>query len=165
MTSLPANIRVNAAFPFPALITATGPVTLSKSNGIWTVGFGTSVPLVWTAPQTFNGGIFAPIGAFNIISTTAPATLTGTSGSVAAQQGSAIINASGTFTLTLPSAATLPGQWMHLKSIAAQIVNSASSNVVPIGTATAGTAIFTAAAGKWAILQSDNTNWITMAGN
>lgn len=37
--ALVANIRVNTSAPFPSLITAIGPVTLSKANGIWTVGF------------------------------------------------------------------------------------------------------------------------------
>jgi hypothetical protein len=35
---LPANIRVNAAFPFPALVQGSGPVTVAKNNGIWTIG-------------------------------------------------------------------------------------------------------------------------------
>lgn len=37
--ALPARLRVNAAFPFPALVQGSGPVTVSKSNGIWTIGF------------------------------------------------------------------------------------------------------------------------------
>jgi hypothetical protein len=98
------------------------------------------------------------------VTTQAPVTLTGTSGSTSST--SQIINASGTFTLTLPAITVInTGQWLYIKSIAAQIVNSASSNVVPLGSATAGTAIFPATAGKWASLQCDGTNWIVMAGN
>jgi hypothetical protein len=37
--TLPANIRVNAQLPFPALVTGTGPITIGKVNGIWQVGF------------------------------------------------------------------------------------------------------------------------------
>ena len=37
--TLPANIRVNAMLPFPALVTGTGPITIGKVNGIWQVGF------------------------------------------------------------------------------------------------------------------------------
>lgn len=33
----PVNIRVAAAFPFPALVRGAAPVTVSKANGIWTV--------------------------------------------------------------------------------------------------------------------------------
>lgn len=35
--SLPANIRVNIAAPFPSLVKGSGPVTITKTNGIWTV--------------------------------------------------------------------------------------------------------------------------------
>ena len=40
--SIPPNIRVNAAFPFPALVQGSGPITITKANGIWTVGFDSS---------------------------------------------------------------------------------------------------------------------------
>lgn len=99
------------------------------------------------------------------IATPAPVTKTGTSATAGALEPSVIINASGTFTLTLPAASTSAGRWIHIKSISAQAVNSASSNVVPIGSATAGTAIFPAMAGQWVVLQSDGTNWITLGGS
>lgn len=37
--TLPANIRVNIGAPFPVLVKGSGPVIISKQNGIWTVGF------------------------------------------------------------------------------------------------------------------------------
>lgn len=37
--TLPANIRVNIGAPFPAKVKGSGPVTVAKRNGIWTVGF------------------------------------------------------------------------------------------------------------------------------
>lgn len=37
--TLPANIRVNATFPFPSLVQGSGPITIAKNNGIWTIGF------------------------------------------------------------------------------------------------------------------------------
>ncbi len=37
--TLPANIRVNVSAPFPAVVRASAPVTISRQNGIWTVGF------------------------------------------------------------------------------------------------------------------------------
>jgi hypothetical protein len=52
-----------------------------------------------------------------------------------------------------------------MKTIAAQAVVSAASNVVPLIGGAAGTAILAATAGKYASLQSDGTNWITMTGN
>jgi hypothetical protein len=52
-----------------------------------------------------------------------------------------------------------------IKTIAAFTVVSASSNVVPINTASAGTAILAATAGKWATLVSNGTNWVVMQSN
>lgn len=36
--TLPANIRVNIGAPFPAMVKASAPASISKQNGIWTVG-------------------------------------------------------------------------------------------------------------------------------
>jgi len=68
-------------------------------------------------------------------------------------------------TITLLSAATYPGKVLHIKNITATAVTSASANVVPLGSATAGTAILAATAGKFAMLQSDGTNWVIMMAN
>lgn len=76
---------------------------------------------------------------------------------------SLIFNGTGSITLTLLAASTYPGKVLYVKTIAAQTVVSASSNVKPIDSDTAGTAILAATAGKWAMLQSDGTNWIIMA--
>lgn len=56
--TLPANIRINTAVPFPALVQSNGPITISKNNGIWTIGFtittfGSQVPLVGNYPTDF----------------------------------------------------------------------------------------------------------------
>lgn len=40
--TLPSNIRVNAAFPFPSLVEGSGPITIGKVNGIWTVNYTTT---------------------------------------------------------------------------------------------------------------------------
>jgi hypothetical protein len=80
-------------------------------------------------------------------------------------ENNVVCNKGSTLTVTLPSAATFPKRKIRLKTIQAFTVVSASSNVVPLTSATAGTAILAATAGKWADLQSDGTNWIVMAGN
>ena len=67
--------------------------------------------------------------------------------------------------LTLPTASAWTGREITVKNTAAAAVTSASSNVVPIGSTTAGTAILAATAGKFATLVSDGTNWIIMAAN
>jgi hypothetical protein len=120
-----------------------------------------------TAKFTLNGEASAG-PAFNSdgYALAVPVTKTGTSSTVADTEPSVIFNASGTHTVTLPSASGAnTGKILHFKSRAAQAVNSASSNVKPIDTDTAGTAILTATAGKWAMLQSDGTNWVIMASN
>jgi hypothetical protein len=44
----------------------------------------------------------------------------------------------------------------------AQLVNSASANIVPIDSTTAGTAILLNVIGNWATMVSDGTNWVIM---
>jgi hypothetical protein len=39
MATIPARMRVNAQFQFPTLAIGSGPITLTKINGIWTAGF------------------------------------------------------------------------------------------------------------------------------
>ena len=76
-----------------------------------------------------------------------------------------IVNYAGTSTLTLPSASSYTGRTLHIKTITANTVISASSDVVPLAGGSAGTAILAATAGKWAQLTSDGTSWIIMAAN
>lgn len=67
--------------------------------------------------------------------------------------------------VTLPAAASWAGRRIVIKTIQAQAVDSASSNVVPRAGGAAGTAIVTNTAGNWAELVSDGTNWVIMAGS
>lgn len=64
--------------------------------------------------------------------------------------------------VTLPAAASYTGRVVVMKTIQAQAINSASSNVVPLAGGAAGTAIVAGVAGNWAELVSDGTNWIIM---
>lgn len=74
-----------------------------------------------------------------------------------------INNKSGsTATVTFPAASLWPGRSLTFKNMQAQNVVSASSNVVPIDSTTAGTAILLPVIGNWATLVSDGTNWVTM---
>ena len=65
-------------------------------------------------------------------------------------------------TVTLPTASSWTGREIMIKNLVAFTVISATSNVKPIGTNTAGTAILPATAGTWCTLVSDGTNWIVM---
>lgn len=95
----------------------------------------------------------------NSITTIATATSTITT------QTNLIANFAGTVTLTLPSAASYTNRRILVKTITANTVISASSNVVPQTGGAAGTAILAATAGKWAELISDGSNWIIMSSN
>ena len=106
-----------------------------------------------------NNLTVAGYGAFSI-----PVTVNAGTYTVAATDSSLIFTTTNN-TLTLPAAASYSGRFLHIKNITANSVTSASSNVVPIGSATAGTAVLAATAGKFATLQSDGTNWVTMAAN
>ena len=64
--------------------------------------------------------------------------------------------------VTLPAASSYTGRVVVMKTIQAQAINSASSNVVPLAGGAAGTAIVSGTAGNWAELVSDGTNWIIM---
>jgi hypothetical protein len=67
--------------------------------------------------------------------------------------------------VTLPSAASYPGRQITFKNLVNQFLDSASSNVCPIDSATPGIEILSANSGKWATIVSDGTNWIIMAAN
>ena len=74
-----------------------------------------------------------------------------------------INNKSGsTCTVTLPAASSYTGRTLTFKNMQAQLLVSASSNVVPIDSTSAGTAILLAVVGNWATMVSDGTNWIIM---
>ena len=94
----------------------------------------------------------------------APVTKT-SSFTLGANENEVICNGSGSITVTLPAASSWVGRKVRIKTRAAFTVISASSNVKPLDTDTAGTAILAATAGKWAELVSDGAHWIVMAGN
>lgn len=125
----------------------------AKFNFTWTQVTGLSVQPSGGA-TVFGGSVATPAPVTKTNSFTAGATET-----------SVIANGAGTITVTLPAASSVTGQWRTIKTIAAQTVVSASSNVVPQVGGAAGTAILAATAGKWADLQSDGTNWIIMRSN
>ena len=75
-----------------------------------------------------------------------------------------VFNTTGSCTLTLPKATKYPGREIFIKQIAAYTVVSASSNVQPLTSVTAGTAILSGA-GKFARLISNGTHWVIMESN
>jgi len=74
-----------------------------------------------------------------------------------------INNKSGsTCVVTLPTPSSYVGRQITIKNMQAQLVNSASSNVVPIDSTVAGTSILLNVVGNWATMVSDGTNWVIM---
>ena len=65
-------------------------------------------------------------------------------------------------TLTFPAASSWTGRYITVKNLQTQTVVSASSNIVPIDSTTAGTAILLGVVGNSATLVSDGTNWVIM---
>lgn len=114
---------------------------------------------------TAGTGITITNGAGSIsIATTLSAPVTKTADfTVAAGETWIINNKSGsTCTVTLPAASGSTGRVLTFQNYQAQLLVSASSNVVPLGGGSAGTAILDAVAGNWATMVSDGTNWVVM---
>lgn len=101
-----------------------------------------------------NGG--TGMAATTVVTKTADFTL-------ADNEGWVINNKSGsTCVVTLPAASSWGGRAVTFKNLQAQTLASASSNVVPINSASPGTTILPATVGAWATLVSDGSNWVVM---
>lgn len=94
----------------------------------------------------------------------APSTINSATYSLTSSDSSLIITTTNC-TITLQAASSYPGRILYVKNISANSLVSASSNVVPLAGGAAGTSILSASAGKFAMLQSDGTNWIIMMSN
>lgn len=104
-----------------------------------------------TTPTTFNAR--GAIGA--------PKTVTAVTYTVLDSDLYITFNCAASCTVTLPSAADWVGRELAFRTIAAFTVISASSNVYPRTSNTAGTAILPATAGANSRLVSDGTQWVT----
>lgn len=91
----------------------------------------------------------------------APVTFTGSTVTIGRGQYF-IFNRGSAQVVTMPAPSSFPGRILKFKNIQAQTVDSAASNIVPIDSATPGTAILAAVDGAWAEMLSDGTNWIIM---
>ena len=155
-----------------ALRTATG----GNTSLIFSTYTGSSVTEKVRIDDAGNVGIgMAGAAATSLLTVNGPASfkaplsITTNTYTVAATDSSLIFSGA-TFSpaqvvLTLPTPTGCTGRILYLKNISVNATISASSNVVPIGSAGTGTAILAATAGKWAMLQSDGSNWVTMMAN
>ena len=164
----------------PAAATA-GAVTLAGTLGIanggtngsaaptaGAVAYGTGTAYAFTLAGTAgqiltSAGAGSPTWATPVVNTvSAPVTKTADF-TVAVGEAWLINNKSGsTCTVTLPAAASWIGRQLIFKNMQAQTLVSASSNVVPLDSTSAGTTILLDVVGNWATMVSDGTNWVIM---
>jgi hypothetical protein len=131
-----------------ATATTTPAITLSTSITGLLKGNGTAISAAVANTD------YVPLST--VITKTADYTITGTDTWIINNKtGSAL-------TLTFPAASSWTGRYITVKNMQAQAVNSASSNIVPIDSTSAGTAILLGVVGNWATMVSDGTNWIIM---
>ena len=171
-----SNVTIGSGISFAAgTLSATGSggtvtsVSVVSANGFaGTVATSTTTPAI-TLTTTITGLLkgngtaisaavantdYVPLST--VLTKTADYTITGTDTWI-------INNKSGSaMTLTFPAASAWTGRSITVKNMQAQLVNSASSNIVPIDSTTAGTAILLAVVGNWATMVSDGTNWVIM---
>jgi hypothetical protein len=109
-------------------------------------------------------GYWTNVSPASVINAASGAPVTKTADfTLAASENWVINNKSGsTCTITLPAASSWTGRYVTVKNMQAQTLVSASSNVVPLDSTTAGTAILLGVVGNWATLVSDGTNWVIM---
>lgn len=109
---------------------------------------------------TTNGANAAPTWA----TATGTAPVTKTANFTLADSDSWVINnkSGSTCTVTLPAPSAYTGRQVVFKNMQPQLLVSASSNVVPIDSTSAGTGILLDVVGNSATMVSDGSNWIIM---
>ena len=149
----------NGSFGIVNSAYTTAILTLTDGGNLFTQGGIDGTAIGATTPAS---------GAFTTLSSnttsTSISTQTSATYTVGALDATLILNPSVAQVLVLPTASSYTGRILTLKLIAAHAVTSSASNVVPLAGGSASTAILTGTAGKFAVLQSDGSNWqITMA--
>lgn len=132
--AVPLNIRVNTSAPFPALTNSTAPVSVTKQNGIWTVGLSftqlaTQVPPPANFPNDYvlvwdnNAKIFFQVSLSTLVALAGGARTQRsiTVSPVVIISTDSILNINintGTPTCSLPAASTRSGVPLTFKDVA-----------------------------------------------
>lgn len=162
------GMRIWIYNPLSQTMTITNNATSTAANRILTNNNGADIVLQAGSSSlvvmSYDGTDLRWIveSVINLNRGTAPITKTGNYSQTGFEQ-TIIFNGSASITFTLLSAASVPGLRVRVVTIAAQPVVSNASNVVPLTGGSAGTAILSGTAGKWADLESDGTNWVITA--
>lgn len=161
------NIKATIAAVINAAPAGSGDVFVRVSTGSVLGGTDSNVQFGTLATNDliqYNGTYWTNVTPASILAGAGGAPITKTGDfTVAAGETWIINNKSGsTCTVTLPAAASNTGRVLTFQNYQAQLLVSASSNVVPLGGGAAGTAILDAAVGNWATMVSNGTNWVVM---
>jgi hypothetical protein len=164
----PATATTGAVTLAGKLAIANGGTNATATPTAGAVAYGTGTAYAFTLAGTAgqvltSAGAGSPTWATPVVNTvSAPVTKTADF-TVAVGEAWIINNKSGsTCTVTLPTASAWIGRQLIFKNMQAQTLVSASSNVVPLDSTAAGTAILLAVVGNWATMVSDGTNWVIM---
>ena len=164
----PAAATAGAVTLAGKLVIANGGTNATATPTAGAVPYGTGTAYAFTLAGTAgqiltSAGAGSPTWATPVVNTvSAPVTKTADF-TVAVGEAWIINNKSGsTCTVTLPAAASWIGRQLIFKNMQAQTLVSASSNVVPLDSTSAGTTILLDVVGNWATMVSDGTNWVIM---
>jgi hypothetical protein len=130
---LPAAIRVNTAFAFPALVQGSGLVTITKANGIWTVGFSVAglgiisppanaIPTDYVIAYDAVAGTFFKLPLSFLVSATRVQRLVTGAGGLPIIAGDSIVNlnCSAPLAISVPLAASRAGAPLTFKDVGGQ---------------------------------------------
>ena len=164
----PAAATTGAVTLAGRLAIANGGTNATATPTAGGIAYGTGTAYAFTLAGTSgqmltSAGAGTPTWTTPVVNTvSAPVTKTANF-TVAVGEAWLINNKSGsTCTVTLPAAASWIGRQLIFKNMQAQTLVSASSNVVPLDSTSAGTAILLDVVGNWATMVSDGTNWVIM---
>ena len=129
--ALPANIRVNVRVPFPALVTGSGLITVSKANGIWTIGFNPALIAVQNPPVNAGADqaivwdpvakmlVLVPITYFQVVSSARTQRSIANAGNLPIVAGDSILNVNnvGDLAPIVPLASTRNGAPLTFKNL------------------------------------------------
>lgn len=126
MARLP-KIRVNTLVPFPSLVQGSGPVTIGKVKGIWTVGFSVT-GLTNSLPSNANfptdyvmvwDNIAKAFFSISLSQLVAPTQASATASPYVVQATDDVVlcNLAGALAITLPAANTRGGMPLTIKDV------------------------------------------------
>ena len=161
------NVKATIAAVVNAAPAGSGDVFVRVSSGSVLGGTDSNVQFGTLATNDliqYNGTYWTNVTPASVIAGAGGAPVTKTADFTVANGETWIINnkSGSTCTVTLPSASANTGRQITLQNYQDQALVSASSNVIPRGGGSAGTAILDNVAGNWATLVSNGTNWVIM---